>query len=583
MDVKDIKSPQDIKGLSLTELEDVAGQLRKYLLVKLGARGGHVGPNLGVVEATLALHYVFDAPTDKIVFDVSHQSYVHKMLTGRIDAFIDPAKYDDVSGYTSPAESPEYDLFEVGHTSTAMSLASGLQKARDLKGDDYSVVAFIGDGSLSGGQAFEGFDYVGETDTNFVAIVNDNQMSIAEDHGGLYKALKKLRDTNGQTPDNIFKAIGFEYIYVNYGNDLKSLIEAFRSAKDSKRPIVVHINTMKGQGLPCAEAHKEQFHWTFPFDLKTGAPLRVNESEAYNDIFARYMLERMHGDRMVTAITAATPGVLGFTPERRAAAGEQFIDVGIAEEQATAMASGLAKAGARPVFGVASTFVERAYDQLLQDVSINRNPAVFVVFATGVYGILDVTHLGIWDIPMFSSIPELPYLAPVCKEEYLAMLKWAIDQHETPVAIRTPGGPVVSMPGDYKADYSNVGFKVVQQGNDVALIGVGPMFQTMLKAAEILKDKGIDATVINPRIVSRVDAACLDSLKDYRLIITAEDSSVEGGFGQKVATYMSQYRVPVRVLGLPQKFIDRYNAADVLRENSLTPEQIVEISIATDK
>lgn len=541
MNIADIHSPADIKGKSTEELTQIASDLRKALITKLARHGGHVGPNLGFLEATIALHYVFDAPGDKIVFDVSHQSYVHKMLTGRIGAFLDPAHYDDVTGYTNPRESP-YDLFSVGHTSTSVSLASGIAKARDLRHEHYNVVAVIGDGSLTGGQAFEGLDYASVAGTNFIVVVNDNQMSIAPDHSALTDNLTALRLSNGTAPDNYFKALGYKYIYVKRGNNLDDLIEAFRQVKDYNGPVVVHLNTEKGMGLPVAEEYKEKFHFSGPFDPETGA--------------------------------------VGFGPARRAEAGDQFVDVGIAEQQAVSMSAGLAKEGMKPIVAEPATFLQRVYDQLSQDVAINNLPATFVTFYGGVWGMNDETHLGFFDVPMISDIPGILFLAPTCAEEYLAMLEWAVEQHDTPVVVRTPGGPVVNRSGDFAVDYTKVGYETVRPGRDVAIIAAGSFLEMGLEAARLMSADGLDPMVINPRYMSRLDTATLDSLRDFRLVITLEDNSIDGGLGQKIAAYLGNAPMAVKCLGLPKAFPDRYRAADLLSARGLTPTAIARLAKA---
>lgn len=576
INLKDIHSPADIKGFDLTQLTELSEELRAALLKKLSAHGGHVGPNLGVVEATVALHYVFNAPEDKIVFDVSHQSYVHKMLTGRIEAFLDPARYNDVTGYTNPHES-KYDLFEVGHTSTSISLATGLAKARDLEGGKENVVAFIGDASLGGGQALEALDYAPELNSNIIVVLNDNQMSIAENHGEIYNHLAELRNTNGTSANNIFKALGYQYIYVREGNDLNALIHAFKAAKDADHAVLVHLNTMKGMGLPCAEAHKENFHFHVPFDLKTGASLKLYEGEDYTDIFSRHMLIRMTDDKLIVTMTAGTPSAFGFTPDRREVAGKQFVDVGICEQNCTATAAGLAKGGCRPVMGVMATFIQRAYDQLSHDVAINNLPAVFVDFCGGALGgLTDKTHLGFFDIAMISNIPNILFLAPATVEEYISMIDWAIDETERPVFVRTPAGAVVHSERPVDMDFNK--YDVVEEGSDIAIIAAGHMLQVAEKAAELLKAKGINPTVINPRILSAVDTKCLDSLKDYRMVITVEDGIVDGGFGQKVAAYLGSSPVEVKVLGLQKEFLDRFNPQEVMQINSMTAPQIAEMA-----
>lgn len=582
MYLEKINSPADVKKLSVDEMTALAGEMRKALLFRLSKHGGHFGPNFGMVEATIAMHYVFESPKDKIVFDVSHQSYPHKMLTGRKDSYLDADKFDDISGYTNPEES-EHDFFNVGHTSTSVSLASGLAKARDLKGEEGNVIAVIGDGSLSGGEALEGIDFAGEMDTNFIIVVNDNDMSIAENHGGMYRNLKLLRDTDGKAECNLFKAMGLDYVFVKDGNDITSLIKAFESVKGSKKPVVVHIVTQKGKGYAPAEKDKETWHWHMPFDPETGKSLFNFEGEDYGSVTCDYLLEKMAADKSVCAITSATPTVFGFTPDVRKKAGKQFIDVGIAEEHATALASGIAKNGGKPFYGVYSSFIQRAYDQLSQDVCINKSPVTIAVFAASVYGMNDVTHLGIYDIPMISNIPELVYLAPVTKEEYLAMLDWSLDQNEHPVAIRVPAN-FVSDGKPFTKDLSKLNkYEMTQKGSQVAVIALGSFYGLGVEAAKLIEEKtGVKATVINPYYITGVDKEMLESLKaDHKIVITLEDGVLEGGFGEKIARFYGDSDVKTLCFGLEKKFYDRYDPAEVLKENHLTPEQIAEDVIKT--
>ncbi|MDE6551759.1 MAG: 1-deoxy-D-xylulose-5-phosphate synthase [Muribaculaceae bacterium] len=583
MDLSEIKSPADIRKMSLPELKQLAAELRGTLIEKLSVHGGHVGPNLGMVEAVIALHYVFDTPEDKIVFDVSHQTYPHKMITGRMQAFTDPAHYDDVTGYTNPDESP-YDLYSLGHTSSAVALAAGLAKARDLKGDKENVVAVIGDGSLSGGVAFEGLDYGATLGSNFIVVVNDNQMSIAENHGGIYADLRLLRNTNGEGEPNLFRSMGYAYRYVKYGNDLKSLIEMFQSVKGINYPVVVHINTEKGMGLKVAEEDKEDFHFSGPFDPKTGAPRYEGPKdgpEDYSEVFARKMLAKMKEDGRVVTITAGTPGVLGFDKARRLEAGKQFVDVGIAEQSAVDVASGLAKGGMRPVVGFVSSFLQRAFDQFSQDIALNKQAATFVVFYGSMFGMNDETHLGFFDIALLSNIPNLLYLAPTCKEEFEAMLDWSVKQDKLAVVVRTPGSSAVSNKEiQILDDYSKAEYDIVRRGEKVALIGAGSMFTYMSLAADMLAEQGVNATLINPRELSTLDTATLDSLKDYSVVITAEDGIIDGGYGQKVASYLGEAPVKVVNLGLPKKFLNRYDYSALQKECGLTPEQIAQTALA---
>jgi 1-deoxy-D-xylulose-5-phosphate synthase len=583
MYIENIISPADVKKLNILQLNVLAEEMRHALLTRASRHGGHFGPNFGMVEAIIAMHYVFDSPKDKIVFDVSHQCYPHKMLTGRKDAYLYEEHYDDVSGYTNPDES-EHDFFTVGHTSTSISLACGLAKARDLNGEDGNVIAVIGDGSLSGGEALEGLDFASELNSNMIIVANDNDMSIAENHGGLYGNLKLLRETNGQAECNLFKAMNLDYIYVDKGNDIASLIEAFEKVKDTKKAVVVHINTLKGKGYAPAEQNKEKWHWHMPFDIATGESLFKDEEPDFSDASLEYLLKKMDEDKSVVAITAGTPTVMGFTADMRAKAGKQFVDVGIAEETAVALASGIAANGGKPVFGVYSSFIQRAYDQITQDVCINGNAVTFAVFAGSVYGMNDVTHLGLQDIPMLNSIPGLVYLAPVTKEDYIAMLDWSLTQNEYPVAIKVPGGRMVSTGTPVTKDFSKLGtYEVTKKGSRVAILGLGTFYETAVKAADILKTShGIDATVINPYYISGIDADTLNELKeDHAVVATLEDGYLEGGFGAKIAAYYGSSDMKILNFGIKKEFIDRYDASEVLKDNHLTPEQIAEDIAAT--
>ena len=583
MYIENINSPADVKKLNIMQLNVLAEEMRHALLTRASKHGGHFGPNFGMVEAIIAMHYVFDSPKDKIVFDVSHQCYPHKMLTGRKDAYLYEEHYDDVSGYTNPHES-EHDFFTVGHTSTSISLACGLAKARDLNGEDGNVIAVIGDGSLSGGEALEGLDFASELNSNMIIVANDNDMSIAENHGGLYANLKLLRETNGQAACNLFKAMNLDYIYVDKGNDIASLIEAFEKVKDTKKAIVVHINTLKGKGYAPAEQNKEEWHWHMPFDIATGESLFKGGEPDFSDASLEYLLKKMDEDKSVVAITAGTPTVMGFTADMRAKAGKQFVDVGIAEETAVALASGIAANGGKPVFGVYSSFIQRAYDQITQDVCINGNAVTFAVFAGSVYGMNDVTHLGLQDIPMLNSIPGLVYLAPVTKEDYIAMLDWSLSQNEYPVAIKVPGGRMISTGTPVTKDFSKLDtYEVTKKGSRVAILGLGTFYENAVKAADILKaSHGIDATIINPYYISGIDADTLNELKkDHAVVATLEDGYLEGGFGAKIAAFYGSSDMKVLNFGIKKEFIDRYDVSEVLKDNHLTPEQIAEDIAAT--
>ena len=575
MYIEKINGPEDVKKLNIEEMTALAEEMRHALLKRASIHGGHFGPNFGMVEVIIALHYVFESPKDKMVFDVSHQTYPHKMLTGRKDAYLYEEHYDDVTGYSCPQES-EHDHFTIGHTSTSVSLACGLAKARDLRGESANVIAIIGDGSLSGGEALEGMDFAAELDSNMIIVVNDNDMSIAENHGGLYSNLKLLRETNGQAECNLFKAMGLDYVYVDHGNDLRELIGAFKQVKDSKKPVVVHINTLKGKGYKPAEEHKEEWHWHLPFDIETGKS-HFPEVEDYSSVTCEYLIEKMKQDPTVVAITSGTPTILGFTQEKRKQAGRQFVDVGIAEETAVALASGIAKGGGKPVYGVYSSFIQRTYDQISQDLCIDGNPATIVVYTGSVFGMTDVTHLGLQDIPMLSNIPGLVYLAPTTKEEYLSMLDWSVEQKEMPVAIKLPGGDMISDGREVTKDWSQLNtYEVTEKGSKIALIGLGTFYFLALQTAEMLEKKGIHATVINPYYITGLDEGLLEKLKaDHDTVVTLEDGILNGGFGEKIARFYGSSDMKVYNYGLKKEFLDRYDVNEVLKENHLTAEQIV--------
>ena len=588
MYIEKILSPVDLKGLDLKALQVVADETRRAVLNRVSKHGGHVGPNLGFVEATVALHYVFNAPKDKLVFDVSHQSYPHKVLTGRASGFLgDVDNMNAISGYSSPAECPEYDNFEVGHTSTSISLATGLQKARDVKGTDENIIAIIGDGSLSGGEAFEGLSEASELGTGIIIVVNDNEMSIAENHGGIYKNLRALRESGGTCEHNWFKAWGFEYKYLEEGNNIEKLIEVFRSVKDTDKPTVVHIHTEKGHGYAPAVKNKEAWHWGLPFNLEDGSrPVRnadgtmpeVVACEDYAELFSDWMLREMKHDKTLIAVTAGTPTAAGFTPDKRKEAGKQHIDMGIAEEQAVAMISGMAKGGLHPVWTVYSTFVQRTYDQIAQDLCINANPAVINVVGGGVNSMNDITHICLFDIPMLCSIPGLIYLAPTTCEEYFAMMRWAIQQDQKPIAIRTPSNGVVHTAEPVDAEYGYAPkYKVMHRGSKVAIIAAGSFYQKGENVVRLLADKGIDATLINPRYLNAVDVDVLNALKDdHQLVVTLEDGCKDGGFGERIASYYGTSQMKVLVGGIKKGLYDRYDVHELLANNRLLDEQIVE-------
>lgn len=575
--IERINEATDVKKFEVDELDKLAAEIREALFNRLTKIGGHFGPNFGIVEAEIALHYVFNSPTDQFVFDVSHQSYPHKILTGRKAGYIYEDHFSEDSGYTNPDES-EHDLFNVGHTSTSISLASGLVKARDLKGEKRNVIALIGDGSLSGGEAMEALNVAGsELDSNLIIIVNDNEMAIAENHGGIYKNLAKLRETKGRAENNIFKAFGLDYMYVENGNDIPTLIDAFKKVKDIEHPIVVHIHTEKGLGYKIAEENKEAWHWCMPFNRETGlATIDFGDGEDYTSITADYIVKKVKKDKDVLVITPAMPMAVGLSPELREELGDQYIDVGIAEEQAVAMASGAAKNGAKPLVVTNMTFIQRTYDQISQDVCINNNPVTILLNYTSFAGLTDVTHLGIFGISAFSNIPNLVILAPSSKSEYINMLDWSLDQKEHPVMILIPGNEVTERESD--KDYDNIGkFKVEKQGEKAAIIALGDFYQMGESLAAAVKEElGFTPTLINPRFASALDTELLEEIgHNHSLVVTLEDGIVDGGFGHKIAAFYSASDVKVKNYGLEKKFYDRYNPAELLKELGMTNEAMV--------
>ena len=569
-----INTPQDVKKLTLEEMNTLAGEIREGILTRVNAIGGHLGPDLGIVETTIAMHYVFNSPVDKFVFDVSHQVYPHKMLTGRKEGFTHPLEHSEISGYFNPEES-EHDPFIIGHTSTSISLATGLAKARDLKGEKYNIIALIGDGSLSGGEAFEGFNNASVLDSNFIAIINDNEMSIAETQGGLYKNLAELRNTKGQAENNFFKIFGFEYYYVEEGNDIKAMIDILQKVKDTQKPTVIHIHTLKGKGYEPAVEDKEAYHWQLPGFMnknENSAPI-----ETYDTITTDYILKKYEKDNTVIAISPSTPGAYGFTKDFRNKLDKNYTDVGIAEEHAVAYASGLAKNGAKPILAVLSSFIQRTYDQLSQDLALNNSPATILVCWGAISG-ADATHLGIFDIPMISNIPNIVYLAPTCKEEYLKMLDWSVEQTQYPVAIRVPYGNVISTGIEDTTDYSILNkFKVEEQGEKIALIGLGNFLPLAKEVKQELKKQlNINATVINPRFITGLDNELLENLKqNHSLVITLEDGVISGGFGEKISRYYGSSNMKVLNYGAEKEFTDRIPIDKLYEKYHLTKELIV--------
>ena len=573
-----IQGPEDVKKLSNEELTELAAEVREALFNRTTKIGGHFGPNFGAVELTIALHYVFDSPRDQFVFDVAHQTYTHKMLTGRSIAYMDDAHFGDVCGFTNPKES-EHDMFYIGHTSTSVSLATGLAKGRDITGKKGNVVAIIGDGSLSGGEALEGIDYAGEMDSNLIIVVNDNEQSIAENHGGLYKNLEQLRKSGGTCEVNLFKAMGLDYKYVEEGNDIETLIKAFSEVKDIDHPIVVHVHTQKGKGYALAEKNKEDWHYAMPFNKETGERVSFGNGESYQDIFGKYMLDKIAKNDKVVCMTAAVPGAVGLGQDVRNKMGKNYVDVGIAEEQAVAMCSGIAKNGGKPVFVTNATFAQRVYDQMTQDVSLNGNAVTTVLFSTSIYGMGDATHIGISAMGMFTNIPGVAYLSPTSKEEFLAMLEYSIEQSDHPTIIAVPCNGVNEAVYHVDNNYHDADkYQVCEVGEKIAILALGDFFDIGVNTAELIEEKtGKKVTLINPRFASGVDRDLLDRLTtEHDVFVTLEDGILEGGFGQKIASYLGGKDVKVLNYGFIKKFYDGMSADEALKESRITPECIFE-------
>ncbi|WP_288614245.1 1-deoxy-D-xylulose-5-phosphate synthase [uncultured Lactiplantibacillus sp.] len=566
-----IDQPADLKQLSLPELTQLASELRHVLLNKVSQTGGHVGPNLGVVELTIAFHTIFNSPVDKVVWDVSHQSYTHKILTGRKQAWLDPAHYNDVSGYTAPEESP-HDYFNIGHTSTSIALATGMAVARDLEGKTGNVMAVIGDGSLSGGLALEGLNIAATLKSNLIILVNDNGMAIAEDHGGIYQNLRELRETNGTSSHNLFKDFGLDYRYVDDGNDLETMLTTFKEIKDVDHPIVLHVHTEKGHGYQPALTNKEAFHWHVPFDLATGQTLHPNTKETYTDVIHATLADELAAKTPITAITAAVPGTYDLKRFARQYP-DRYFDVGIAEQESITFAAGQAQQGLRPIVFHSGTFLQRAYDQLSHDLGINKLPVTIMV-AGGRINAGDPTHQGIFDVAMLSNIPNLTYLAPTTKEELQAMMHWALHQNNGPVAIRVPSNDVQSVP--LAPDFDATKMHTLHAGQQVALLGVGSLLPLATAVQQQLAEQHIDATLIDPRDISDPDTTTLANLKaDHQLVVTVEEASLSGGFGEKVSRYYGNSAMHVLNFGAAKLFNDRETTNELRHEFKLTPDQIV--------
>lgn len=562
-----IESPADVRRLSLSELQELCDEIRSALIRTVEVTGGHLGPNLGFVEASVALHYVFDTPADKIVFDVSHQCYTHKMLTGRKRAYLDPEHYDEFTGFTNPDESP-YDLFRAGHTSQAVSLACGLAKARDLLGERHRVVAVLGDGSLSGGEAFEGLDNASTVGGNLIVLFNDNEMSIAPNSGGVYQNLAELRRTRGASENNFFRTLGLDYRYVEEGNDVGALVAALKEVRDCSHPVVVHIHTRKGKGHAWAEAHPEEAHSI------ARAGVAAPGGDTYQSITRAYLRQKMARDPRVIVVNAGAPSGVGLTPEFRAQCGAQFFDTGITEQHAVAFSAGLARGGAKPVFMVMATFAQRAFDQFVQELGLNRCPATVLVFGAGFYDI-DATHAGTLDIVMTANMPGITCLAPATREEYLEMLDWSLDQQSRPVVIRVPERMLSGEAGVFDPDHPGR-WHVERHGSHIAFLSLGSTVDLARRAARLLEQRDcVSPTIIEALNYSSFDEELLDGLlENHSIVVTLEAGILCGGFGEKVARYFGKTPMRVVCYGGKKEFLDRVPTEEFFTIYHFTPEDI---------
>ena len=598
-----INKPNDIHKIALADFPQLADEIRQFLIESVSQTGGHLASNLGVVELTLAVHNVLDLPQDKIVWDVGHQAYTHKILTGRKEEFKNLRKEGGMSGFPKRCES-DCDTFDAGHSSNSISAGLGYVRARDLLGQNYRVVSVIGDGALTGGMAYEALNNAAELKTNFIIVLNDNNMSISKNVGGMSSYLSALRTAEAYTgmklnvtktlkkvpkvgtavvdtmrrtkssikqliiPGMLFENMGLTYLGPVDGHNMRQMMKLFNEAKRVEGPVIVHVLTHKGRGYEPASLHPDQFHGTGPFDIKTGRQLSVKKGPTYTDVFSQAMVKLGKENPKLVGITAAMKEGTGLKAFEKVFS-DRLFDVGIAEEHAVALASGIAANGGKPVYGVYSTFIQRSYDQLSQDLCINNNPAVLLVFWGTLSGMNDVTHLCFFDIPLISNIPNMVYLAPTCKEEYLAMLEWSIRQNEHPVAIRVPATDVITCGEPVETDYSVLNrYKVTHRGSKVAILALGSFYGLGQSVASLLKEKAnIDATLINPRYITGVDNELMDELKaDHELVITLEDG----------ARYYGATNMKVLNFGAKKEFVDRYDIQEFLRANHLTDEQIVE-------
>lgn len=579
MVIDKVDFPEDLKKLDIKELNVLSNEIREILINKASIYGGHLGSNLGVVELTIALNYVFDLPNDKIIYDVSHQSYVHKILTGRKSAFIDEEKFNSITGYTNPKESI-YDCFNIGHTSTSISLACGLAKGRDLKKTNENIIAVIGDASLDGGESFEALNYASELNSSLIVVVNDNNMSIPENYGGLNNLLTELRQNNGKVRNNYFESLGFEYIFVKDGHNIQNLINTFKKVKNTKHQVVIHCCTQKGKGYKFAEENREKWHWSHPFDISTGEYHKASSvpTENYGNIVGEYLINKIKEDSRVVAMTASVPAYIGFNSQRRKIAGDNYIDVGIAEQHGVTMAAAISKNGGKPIFVTGSSFYQRAYDQIEQEMCVNSCPVTLLVAFSGINGHNTDCHAGLFDIALLGNIPKLIYLAPTNKEEYIDMLDWSIEQSKFPVAIRIPWNGVYHSNKNLPHTYDNVKYSIENKGDTVAVIALGSFFQLGQDVVKRLyTEHNINATLINPRFITGIDENCLQGLKKkHKLVVTLEDSIISGGFGSRISQFYGCSEMKVINMGFSMDIPTMFNKEELLEKNGLTPNQIID-------
>ena len=577
MELTDIQIPSDLRDCSIAELEVIAQHIRNLIIHRTSHIGGHIGSSPGATDIIVALHHVFGLDDAQFIFDISHQSYAHKILTGRHEGFKNIDKFHTISGYSNPAEST-HDAFHLGHASTSLSLACGLMIGRDLQHRTHPIIAMIGDGALSGGEAYEALNHLSTMSSQCLIIINDNEQSIAENHGGLYTHLQQLRETNGESPNNIFKALGFSYRYIDDGNSLTSLIHAVKNCKDEITPTVLHIHTTKGYGYDKAIANPEGFHNPSGFDIDTGET-KKRYTNSYESIVAKQLIDTLEQNKATCIVTAATPGGFCLTKDIREKLGAQYIDVGIAEEHATTLLAGIAHNGGTPILPIYSTFLQRAYDQIINDLCINNSNALILVYRASIYGNKDMTHLGFNDISMLGNMPNLMYLAPTTVEELESSIRYGLEHHNHPIAIRIPvGTPINNTAQSNTIDNPVTSYDITQSGNTIAIIGVGNFYNKAVELSHAIREAThISPTIVKPLCISSLDTDTLNELtKDHHIVITLEDGELEGGYGQKIASYYGKTSMKVLNYGISKQFYDRYKPEDVLQQNHLDFEHILD-------